>query len=181
MYKWYILNSSPPCAAYIRQWTRRALAQAMACRRFGAKPLPEPMLIYCQLDGTLVSTLQWELNQNTKLFIHKKCFWKCLPRNGGHFVQGEMISGKPSDKCFNRLTSLLDYPSRKSICDNSVFSHFHYCPCVGFFSLITNMASIVEVIKKVRNELFVLFKKTRFLITNLCFRKAVLIPLECRL
>ena len=26
------------------------LVQVMACRLFGAKPLPEPMLAYCQLD-----------------------------------------------------------------------------------------------------------------------------------
>ena len=44
------LNSSPPIAAYMRQWTGTALIQVMAWRRAGDKPLPEPMLIYCQLD-----------------------------------------------------------------------------------------------------------------------------------
>ena len=44
-------NSSPICAAYMRQWTRSALVQVMACRLFGAKPLPKPMLHYCQLDS----------------------------------------------------------------------------------------------------------------------------------
>ena len=33
-----------PSAAYMRQWTGSALVQVMACRLFGAKPLPEPML-----------------------------------------------------------------------------------------------------------------------------------------
>ena len=28
----------------MRQWTGSALVQVMACRLFGAKPLPEPML-----------------------------------------------------------------------------------------------------------------------------------------
>ena len=46
----YSINSSPPSAAYMRQWTVWALVQVMACRLFGAKPLPEPMLAYCQLD-----------------------------------------------------------------------------------------------------------------------------------
>ena len=43
--KWII--SSHPSAAYIRRWTRSSLIQVMACRLFGAKPLPEPMLEYC--------------------------------------------------------------------------------------------------------------------------------------
>ena len=46
----YTFNSSPPSAAYMRQWTGSALVQVMACRLFGAKPLPEPMLTYRQLD-----------------------------------------------------------------------------------------------------------------------------------
>ena len=36
--------------AYRRQWTMSTLVQIMACRLDGAKPLSEPMLIYCQLD-----------------------------------------------------------------------------------------------------------------------------------
>ena len=44
------VNSSPPSAAYMHQWTGSALVQVMACRLFGAKPLSEPMLPYCQLD-----------------------------------------------------------------------------------------------------------------------------------
>ena len=38
------LNSSPPSAAYMRHWTGSAFVQVMACRLFGTKPLPEPML-----------------------------------------------------------------------------------------------------------------------------------------
>ena len=45
-----IFNSSPPSAAYIRQWTGLVLVQIMACRLDGAKPLSEPLLTYCQLD-----------------------------------------------------------------------------------------------------------------------------------
>ena len=45
------INSSPPSAAYMHQWTGSALVQEMACRLFGAKPLPEPMLACCQLDS----------------------------------------------------------------------------------------------------------------------------------
>ena len=56
--KWFIqaliweelFNSSLPGAAYMRQWTGSALVQIMACRLFGAKPLPEPTLTYSEMD-----------------------------------------------------------------------------------------------------------------------------------
>ena len=44
-------NLSPPSAAYMRQWTGSPLVQVKACRLFGAKPLPEQMLHYCQWDS----------------------------------------------------------------------------------------------------------------------------------
>ena len=44
------LNSSPLSDAYMRQSIGSVLVQIMACRLFGAKPLSEPMLSYCQLD-----------------------------------------------------------------------------------------------------------------------------------
>ena len=44
------LNHLPPSAAYMRQWIGSALVQIMACRLFGAQPLPKPMLGYCQFD-----------------------------------------------------------------------------------------------------------------------------------
>ena len=44
------LDSSPPSPTYMRQWTVSALVQVMACRLIGAKPLPEQVLTYYQLD-----------------------------------------------------------------------------------------------------------------------------------
>ena len=44
------VNSSPTTAAYKRRWNGSSLVQVMACRLFGAKPLPKPMLDYCRLD-----------------------------------------------------------------------------------------------------------------------------------
>ena len=44
------INSFPPNAAYMRQWTGSALVQVMAWHRTGDTPLPKPMLIYCQFD-----------------------------------------------------------------------------------------------------------------------------------
>ena len=45
------LNSPSPSAGYMRHRTGSALLQVMACRLFGAKPLPEPMQTYCHLDA----------------------------------------------------------------------------------------------------------------------------------
>ena len=43
----YETISSPQIAAYMRQRTGSPLVQAMACRLFGAKPLPDPVLANC--------------------------------------------------------------------------------------------------------------------------------------
>ena len=71
------VNSSPPIATYMRQWTGSSLVQVMACRMYGAKPLPEPKLPYCQLDSW---KQKWNLNPNSILFIQENDIWKCLPK-----------------------------------------------------------------------------------------------------
>ena len=44
------VNTSPDSVAHMRQWIGSALVQLMACRLFGAKPLPKPTLDYYQMD-----------------------------------------------------------------------------------------------------------------------------------
>ena len=62
------------------------LAQVMVCRPLGAKPLPEPMLTYCQLVHWEQISVKFE---SKWIYFHSiKCFWKCRLRNGGYFVQG---------------------------------------------------------------------------------------------
>ena len=70
-------NTSPPSAAYMRQWTgpAPALVQVMACRLFGAKPLPEPMLAFCQLDSWEQISVKFESEFYN--FDSRKCIWKC--------------------------------------------------------------------------------------------------------
>ena len=55
----------------------------MACRLFGAKPLPEPVLAYCQLDSCEQISVKFE---SESYHIQEKAFAVC--QNGGHFVQG---------------------------------------------------------------------------------------------
>ena len=71
------VNSSPPCAAYLRQWTGSALAQVMTCRLFGAKPLPEPLVVYCKLDSWEQISVKFEME--FYYFHSRKCIRNCLP------------------------------------------------------------------------------------------------------
>ena len=70
-------------AAYMHQWTGAALVQIMAGRLYGAKPLPEAMLTYCQVPPR--SKFQSNFNKNSNIFV-KKCAWKCRLRND--FIRG---------------------------------------------------------------------------------------------
>ena len=84
----YWINLPPPSAEYMCKWTGLALVQVMACRLFGPKPLPEPMLAYCKLDPKQQTWVK--LESKYKTFHSWKCISKCHLWNGGHFVQGEM-------------------------------------------------------------------------------------------
>ena len=87
--EWFLnlpwLNSSPPSATNMHQWTGSALVQIMACRLFHAKPLSKPMLGYCQLDSQEQTSVKFQSNYKT--FHSRKCIWKYRLRNGGHIVQ----------------------------------------------------------------------------------------------
>ena len=60
-----------PSDAYMRQQARSWLAQIMACRLIGAKPLYEAMLLYCQLDPKEHTSVKFYLN--FKRFHSRKC------------------------------------------------------------------------------------------------------------
>ena len=51
-WRWLFVNQLifPYSASYMPQWIGLALIQIMACRLFGAMPLSEPMLEFCELD-----------------------------------------------------------------------------------------------------------------------------------
>ena len=73
------VNAYPPSAAYMRQWTGSTLVQVMACRLFGAQPLPEPMLAYCQLDSW--EQLSVKFKSEYCHFHSRKCIRNCrLPK-----------------------------------------------------------------------------------------------------
>ena len=79
------INSYPPSVAYMRRWTESSLVQVMACRLFSVKPLPEPMMIYCQLDP------QENISVTFKPEFKKYIFENVVCQNGGHFAQGRWV------------------------------------------------------------------------------------------
>ena len=62
-----------PSAAHMCQWTGPALVHVMACSLFRAKPLPEPMLAYCQLDAW--EQISVKIESQFYHFNSRKCIW----------------------------------------------------------------------------------------------------------
>ena len=60
----------------------------MACRLFSAKPLPEPMLVYCQLDSREQIAVELELESYN--FINENSFANFVCQNGSSFVQRKL-------------------------------------------------------------------------------------------
>ena len=58
----------------------------MVCRMFGARPLPEPTLSYCQLNSWDQTPVKFESKYKT--FHSWKCIGKCRLRRAGQFFQG---------------------------------------------------------------------------------------------
>ena len=58
----------------------------MACRLFGANPLPQPMMAYSQL----YSWEQISVKLESIIFIEENAFENVVCQNGVHLVQGEM-------------------------------------------------------------------------------------------
>ena len=65
----------------MRQRISSALVQVVACRRFGVKPFPAPMLTYCEMDPHERTSVKFEF-MKTQL--------KRGLQHGGHFVQDEV-------------------------------------------------------------------------------------------
>ena len=73
---------------YVGELDHSSLFQIMASRLDGAKPLFKPILTCCQLG--LKEHISMKFYLKFKYFHSRKCLWTCRPRNGSHFVQGEM-------------------------------------------------------------------------------------------
>ena len=91
------INSLRPSDAYMRQYNIPALLQIMACRLFGAKPLSEPMLPYCQLDPK--EHILVKFYSKLKIFLFTKIHLKMSPGKwqtcclGLNVLTGEQLLG----------------------------------------------------------------------------------------
>ena len=79
----------------------------MACRLFGAKPLLEPMLAYCQLDPWEQISVKFESKYKT--FHSEECIWKCRLWNWRTFCPGVRWV-KPGSKHPMSIYKLFDEP-----------------------------------------------------------------------
>ena len=77
-----IFNQLRPCDAYMRQYNIPTLLQMMACRLFGAKPLSESLLPYCQRDRK--EHISVKICLEFKSFHSWKYTLKCRLWNGGN-------------------------------------------------------------------------------------------------
>ena len=65
--------------------------QIMASGLFGAKPLAETMLPYCQLNPTKHASVKFYIK--FRCFLSTKCTWKCSMWNGNEFVSAFIDRG----------------------------------------------------------------------------------------
>ena len=72
----------------MRQRIGSSLVQIMACL-FGAKPLPEPMLPYCQMDSYEHSLVN--LNRNSIIFFQENATVNVVYQNGGHSIRRRWV------------------------------------------------------------------------------------------
>ena len=87
----------------------------MAYCLIDAKPLSEPMLEYCQLDK-----LQWNSNQNTKLFIHENAFKNAVCQTGSHFVLGEWVKTQKGHISYLWTSQLCPWHSHAAFLHNTL-------------------------------------------------------------
>ena len=87
--QWRNSPTSAPSAAYMLQWTGSALVQVLACRLFGAKPLPQPLKLI--VNWTLKEQTSVKVESNYNRFHSRKGIWRCRLRNDGHLAQRERL------------------------------------------------------------------------------------------
>ena len=106
----FIINSSPPSDAYMRQRVGSALVQIMACCLFGTKPLPAQILAYCQLDSWEQITVKFE----SEFYFHSRKFIRKfhLPKRrpfypGTTFIKPDQRNPWIKDQLWNDLLSTI--------------------------------------------------------------------------
>ena len=105
------INSSPPSATYMHQWTGWALVQVMACHLFG----DTHYLNQCRVivNWTLRNKLQWNFNQNTKPFIHENASENVVCEMAAILSRGRWVLIDPwSSPALGRFNIIMICPIR---------------------------------------------------------------------
>ena len=106
----FFLNLSTLSAAYVRPWSGSILLQLMTCRLFGAMPLLEPMLTFCQLYPKEPISMTFESKYKT--FLYKNAFEKSYANwwpfsTGGDELTNLMVYVLACRPCFAHNQRLL--------------------------------------------------------------------------
>ena len=89
-----VADTTSTIALKLTHWSRvthicvskLTISQIMACRLVGTKPLSKPIMVYCYLNWTPGSGIQWNLMH----FHSRKSILKCRLGNGVHFDSASM-------------------------------------------------------------------------------------------
>ena len=114
----FFINPWGSSDAHTRRWTGSSLVHVMACRLFGAKPLPEPMLAHRQLDSWEPISVKFE--SKFYHFHSRKFIQKCrLPKRRPFCPGGDELVVLPHDvlvldhylfrNCFVACSARSDY------------------------------------------------------------------------
>ena len=116
----------------------------MPCRLFGAKPLSEPILPYCQWDPKEHISVKFYFK--LKSFHSKRCIQKCCLRNGGHFVSASMCYGDGPEV----LTMWQAFPMPSS------WIHAHKWVLISYVSILSGACNVRGLVSLTSQELMIM-------------------------
>ena len=94
-----LVNSFRPSATCTRRQTRTSLVQILACRLFGAKPLSEPVLEYCEFDPWEQTSVKFY--SKFKNFIEENAFENVVCKMAAILFRGRWVTAveTPNYRC----------------------------------------------------------------------------------
>ena len=84
--------------------TMSSLVHVKSWNLFCAKPLPEPIMTYCQSDQQEQASVKFESKYSS--FLSSNCNWKCCKRIVSHFVRASMSKIKQNQLTYRKISSI---------------------------------------------------------------------------
>ena len=147
------INSSAPSTTYMRQWTKSALVQVMACHRFGANPLPEQCWLVA--NWILRNEFQWNMNPHAKLFIHENAFQNVVCEMAAILSRGDELrtDTKTKAKQGKALVEIFGWPDKGLFFFRNI--HTWVVPLSVFYGIILVVIGLVATICQEMRQLHV--------------------------